>query len=184
VVSSSSAHLLQHITSFLGTANNSVPITVCGIRAGPTVTLTQWAVDDQHAQFWPTWWADKQAQNITDINPGYGVRVEHKGGCGGACIGIAPARVCAACGCAHTWGGGARCPYCCECVVRWSVYSENLRFSTSSSQEFFASRMPAYQALAALQSVTGTAAVDAGGCATVVVTLFSHAVVLLELSLG
>jgi hypothetical protein len=41
-----------------------------------------------------------------------------------------------------------------------------------------------YQALAALQSVTATAAVDAGGCVTVVVTLFSHAVVLLELSLG
>lgn len=31
---------------------------------GDTVTIKQWYIDDNNANFWPTWWADQEAQGI------------------------------------------------------------------------------------------------------------------------
>ncbi|MEI7899663.1 MAG: fibronectin type III domain-containing protein [bacterium] len=38
---------------------------------GSTVTVKQWLVDDNHANWWPSWWADQAAAGLSDSSYGW-----------------------------------------------------------------------------------------------------------------
>jgi hypothetical protein len=56
-----------------GAPGVAAAVAVCGFApgAGGSVPANVTRVDDAHANFWPTWWADRAANNITDINAGW-----------------------------------------------------------------------------------------------------------------
>ncbi len=68
--SSNTVHVLafNHNASDTATASETPSITINNIApvSGSTVTVTQWTVDDTHAQWWPTWQSDAAARGIPD----------------------------------------------------------------------------------------------------------------------
>ncbi len=58
------------------TAPANVTVRACGTASqlpapGARVAGVQWLIDDDHANFWPTWWADRAASNLTAYNSGW-----------------------------------------------------------------------------------------------------------------
>ena len=44
-------------------SDDSFEITINNIQAveGTTVTIEEWRIDDEHANWWPTWWEDQKS---------------------------------------------------------------------------------------------------------------------------
>lgn len=49
-------------------SDDSFEITINNIQAveGTTVTIEEWRIDDEHANWWPTWWEDQKEHGLTD----------------------------------------------------------------------------------------------------------------------
>lgn len=77
-VTSGQLHVLvfHHQTSMGATGSADVDVAVCGLRPSANLEGTQWRLDDTHGNFWPQWWADKTAQNITSFLPGWSIYSE------------------------------------------------------------------------------------------------------------
>lgn len=63
--------MLNHNPQLVSAASEKIVVSICGLSTIGVANATYWIVDDDHGQFWNTWWADKIAHNISSFPSGW-----------------------------------------------------------------------------------------------------------------
>jgi hypothetical protein len=71
---SSHIHLMMfnHNPNLISEASEKISVSLCGLQEeSGFANAVYWIVDDNHGQFWNTWWQDKISHNITSFPSGW-----------------------------------------------------------------------------------------------------------------